>query len=80
MRCSFGGTPSLSGQKPLDICARRRGFVKACDDNDRSERMGLYLRPNLPEGETESWFKTTLAELDAGAGRGYLTTMQAVFN
>jgi len=41
MKFSFGGTPMFNGKEPLKVFSWLRKFVKACQDNDVSEGMGL---------------------------------------
>jgi len=41
MTFSFGGTPLFNGKEPLKVFSWLRKFVKACDDDDVSEGMGL---------------------------------------
>ena len=52
-KSSFGGTPLFNGKEPLKVFSWLRKFVKACDDNDVSEGMGLYLIPNFLAGDAE---------------------------
>jgi len=80
MRYYFGGTPSFSGKEPLKIFSRLREFVKACDDNDVSGGIGLYLIPMFLAGEAKTRFTRNLFESDVGAGRGALTTFPAAVN
>jgi len=54
MKFSFGGTPMFNGKEPLKVFSRLRKFVKACNDNDVSVGMGLYLLPNFLVGDAEA--------------------------
>jgi len=54
MRFPFGGTPSLNRTEPLAILSWLGKFIKACDQNEESERTGLYLLPSFLAGEEES--------------------------
>jgi len=66
MKFSFGGTPLFNGKEPLKVFSWLRKFVKACDDNDVSEGMGLYLFPNFLVGDAEARFTRNLPGSDIG--------------
>jgi len=80
MKFSFGGTPKFNGKEPLKVFSWLRKFVKACDDNDVSEGMGLYLIPHFLAGDAETRFTRNLPESDVGGGRGALGTFPAAVN
>jgi len=69
MKFSFGGTPLFNGKEPLKVFSWLRKFVKACDDNDVSEGMGLYLIPNFLAGDAEARFTRNLPGSDIGGGQ-----------
>jgi len=60
MKFSFGGTPLFNGKEPLKVFSWLQKFVKACDDNDVSEGMGLHLIPNFLAGDTDARFAPNL--------------------
>jgi len=74
MKFSFAGTPMFNGKEPLKVCSWLRKFVKACDDNDVSEGMGLYLIPNFLAGDAETRFTRNVPGSDVGGGWGALGT------
>jgi len=80
MKFSFGRTPMFNGKEPLKVFSWLRKFVKACDDNDVSERMGLYLFPNFVAGDAESRFTRNLPGSDIAGGRGSLGSFPAAVN
>jgi len=80
MKISFGGTPMFSGKEPLKVFSWLRKFVKACDDDDVSEGMGLYPIPNFLAGDAETRFTRNLPGSDDGGGRGALGTFPAAVN
>ena len=80
MKFSFGGTPMFNGKEPLKVFSWLRKFVKACDDNDVSEGMGLYLFPNFLGGDAETRFTRNLPGSDVGGGRGALGTCPTAVN
>jgi len=53
MKHSFGGFPPFSGKDPLKVVSWLRKLVKACNDNDVSERMALYAVPHFLSGDAE---------------------------
>ncbi|GAB0493373.1 hypothetical protein MMPV_004655 [Pyropia vietnamensis] len=65
---TFGATPPFTGAQPLKVFAWLRRFVKACDDNDVSEGMALYLFPHFLAGDAEARY--TLCLPDAGGHHG----------
>jgi len=80
MKLSIGGTPMLHGKEPLKIFSWLRRFVKACDDNDVSEGMGLYPIPNFLAGDAEARFTQNLRGSDIGGGQRALGSFPAAFN
>jgi len=80
MKFSFGGTPVFNGKEPLRVFSWLRKFVKACDDNDVSEGMTLYLIPNFLADEAETRFTRNLPESDGRAGRESLSTFPEAVN
>jgi len=70
MKFSIRGTPKFNGKEPLKVFSWLRNFVKACDDNDVSEGMGLYLIPNLVAGDAETRLTRNLLGSDIAGGRG----------
>jgi len=80
MKFSFGGTPMFNGKEPLKVFSWLRKFVKACDDNDVSEGMGLYLIPNFLAGDAETRFTRNLPGSDIAGGRGSLGSFPAAVN
>jgi len=80
MRFSFGGTPLFNGKEPLKVFLWLQKFVKACDDNDVSEGMGLYLIPNFLAGDAEAWFTRNLPGSDIGGGQRALGSFPAAVN
>jgi len=80
MKFSFGGTPMFNGKEPLKVLSWLRKFVKACDDNDVSEGMGLYLIPNFLAGDAETRFTRNLLGSDIAGGRGSLGSFLEAVN
>ena len=80
MKLSIGGTPMLHGKEPLKIFSWLRRFVKACDDNDVSEGMGLYPIPNFLAGDAEARFTRNLPGSDIGGGQRALGSFPAAVN
>jgi len=80
MKFSFGGTPMFNEKEPLQVFSWLRKFVKACDDNDVSEGMGLYLVPNFLAGDAETRFTRNLPRSDIAGGRGSLESFPAAVN
>jgi len=80
MKFSFGGTPMFNGKEPLKVFSWVRKFVKACDDNDVSERMCLYLIPHFLAGDAETRLTRNLPGSDIAGGRGSLGSSPAVVN
>lgn len=62
MQPRFGGHPKFSGKKPTLIFTFQRRFVKACNDNDISERKALYLMVKFMAGEAEQRFAQVLPD------------------
>jgi len=60
--------------------AKNMKFVKACDDNDVSEGMGLYLIPNFFAGDGEARFTRNLPGSDIGGGQRALGSFPAAVN
>ena len=69
VKFSFWGTPVFNGMDPLKVFSWLRKFVNACDDNDVSEGMGLYLIPNFLAGDAEARFTRNLPGSDIGGER-----------
>jgi len=80
MKFSFGGTPMFNGKEPLKVFSWLRKFVKACDDNDVSEGMGLYLIPNFLAGDPEARFTRNLPGSDIEGGQTALRSFPAAVN
>jgi len=80
MTSSFGGTPLFNGKEPRKVFSWLRKFVKACDDNDVSEGMGLYLNPKFLAGDAEARFTRNLPGSDIGGGQGVFTSFPAAVN
>ena len=80
MKFSFGGTPLFNGKEPLKVFSWLRKFVKACDDNDVSEGMGLYLIPNFLAGDAETRCTRNLPGSDIGGGQRALVSFPAAVN
>jgi len=54
VKFSSGGTPMLNGKEPLKVFSWLRRFLKARDDNDVSNGMGVYRIPNFLAGHAEA--------------------------
>jgi len=80
MKFSFEGTPIFNGKEPLKVFSWLRKFVKACDDNDVSKGMGLYLIPNFLAGNAETRFTRNLPGSDIACERGSLGSFPAAVN
>jgi len=80
MKFSFGGTPLFNGKEPLKVFLWLPKFVKACDDNDVSEGMGLYLIPNFLADDAEARFTRNLPGSDIGGGQRALGAFLAAVN
>jgi len=80
MKLSFGGTPLFNGKEPLKVISWLRKFVKACDDNEVSEGMGLYLIPNFLAGDAEARLTRNLPGSDIGGGQRALGSFPAAVN
>jgi len=70
----------FNGKEPLKVFLWLRKFVKACDDNDVSEGMRLYLFPNLLAGDAEARFARNLPGSDIGGGQRALGSFPAAVN
>jgi len=70
----------FNGKEPLKVFSWLRKFVKACDDNDVSEGMGLYLIPNFLVGDAEARFTRNLPGPDIGGGERSLGSFHAAVN
>jgi len=77
MKFSFGDTPLFNGKNPLKVFSRLRKFVKAWDDDDVSEGMGLYLIPNFLAGDAEARFTRNLPGSDIEGGQRALVSFPA---
>ncbi|GAB0497903.1 hypothetical protein MMPV_009240 [Pyropia vietnamensis] len=80
MRFSFGATATFTGEEPLRIFSWLRKFVKACDDNEVSEGMALYLIPHFLSGEAEARFTRYLPGGGSDKGVSALTTYPHAVN
>jgi len=80
MKFSFGGAPMFNGKEPLKVFSWLRQFVKACDDNDVSKGMVLYLIPNFLAGDAEARFTGNLLGSDIAGGPGSLASFPAAVN
>jgi len=80
MKFAFGGTPMFNGKEPLKALSWLRKFVEACDDNDVSEGMGLYLIPNVLARDAEAPFTRNLPGWDIGGGKRALGSFPAAVN
>jgi len=80
MKFSFGDTPMFNGKEPLKVFSWLRKFVKACDDNDLSEGMGLYRFPDFLAGDAEARFSRNLPGSDIGGRQGSLGSFPAAVN
>jgi len=80
MKFSFGGTPLFNGNEPLKVFSWLRKFVKACDDNDVSEGMGLYLIRTFLEGDAEARFTRNLQGSDIRGRQRALGSFPAAVN
>jgi len=80
MKFSFGRTPMFNGKEPLQVFSWLRKFVKACDDNDVSEGMGLYLIPNFLAGDAETRVTRNLPGSDIAGGRDSFGSSPAAVN
>jgi len=80
MKLSWGGTSIFQGKEPLKVFSWLRKFFKACDDNDVSEGMGLYLIPNFLGGDAEAQFTRNVPGLDIAGGQGSLASFHAAVN
>jgi len=67
-------------KEPLKVFSWLRNFIKACDDNDVSEGMGLYLIPNCLAGDAETRSTRNLPGSDIAGGRGSLGSFPAAVN
>ena len=70
----------FNGMEPLKVFSWLRQFVKACDDNDVSEGMGLYLIPNFLACDAETRFTRNLPGSDIAGGWGSLGSFPAAVN
>jgi len=80
MKFSFMGTPNFNEKEPLKVFSGLRNLVKACDDDDVSEGMGLYLMPNFLAGDAEARFTRNLPGSDIGGGHRALGSFPAAVN
>jgi len=80
MKFSFGGTPLFNGKEPLKVFSWLRKFVKACNDNEVSEGMGLHLILNFLAGDAEARFTRNLPGSDIGGGQRALGSFPAAVN
>ena len=80
MKFSFGGTPMLNGKESLKVFSWLRKFVKACDENEVSEGVGLYLIQNCLAGDAEARFTQSLPESAIGGGQRALGSFPAAVN
>jgi len=80
MKFYFGGTPMFNGKKHLKVFSWLQKLVKACDDNDVSKRMGLYLIPNFLAAVAERRFTRNLPGSEDWVGRGALGTFPVAVN
>jgi len=77
MTCSFGGTPMFNGMEPLKVFSWLQKFIKACEDNDVSEGMVLYLIPSFLAGDAVTQFTRNVPGSDIAGGRGSLGSFPA---
>jgi len=80
MKFSFGGTPLFNGKEPFKVFSWHRNFVKACDDSDVSEGMGLYLFRNFLAGDAEARFTLNLPGSEIGGGQRAFGSLLAAVN
>jgi len=80
MTSSLWGAPLFNGKEPLKVFSWLRKFVKACDDKDVSEGMGLYRIPNFLTGDAEARFTRNLPESENGGGHRALGSFPAAVN
>ncbi|GAB0498581.1 hypothetical protein MMPV_009927 [Pyropia vietnamensis] len=71
---------AFTGEEPLRIFSWLRKFVKACDDNEVSEGMALYLIPHFLSGEAEERFTRYLPGGGSDKGVSALTTYPHAVN
>jgi len=76
----FGGTPMFNGKEPLKVFSWLRKFVKACDDNEVSEGMVLYIIPNFVAGDAEARFTHNPPGSDTGGEQRALGSFPAAVN
>jgi len=74
MEHSFGGFPPFSGKDPLKVFSWLRKLVKACDDNDVSERMALYAVPYFLSCDAELRYVRTLPDSGTAVGVASITS------
>jgi len=70
----------FSGKEPLQVFSWPIRFVKACDDNDVSEGMGLYLIPNFLASDAQARFTRNLPGSHIGGGQMSLGSFPAAVN
>jgi len=80
MKFAFMGTLIFNEEEPLKAFSGLRNLVKACDDNDVSEGMGLYLIPNFLAGDAGARFTRNLPASDIGGGQRSLGSFPAAVN
>jgi len=61
-------SPTFNGKEPLKVFSWLGKFVKACDDNDLSEGVGLYVIPNFLAGDAEARFPRNIPGLHIAGG------------
>jgi len=74
LKHSFGGFPPFSGKDPLKIFSWLRKLVKACHDNDVSERMALYAIPHFLSGDAELRYTRELPDSGTALGVASITS------
>jgi len=80
MKHSFGGFPQFSGKGPLKVFSWLRKLVKACNDNDVSERMALYAVPHFLSGDAELRYTRELPDSGTALGVASITSYPVAVN
>lgn len=80
MKHSFTGQPNFSGQEGLMVFSWLRKLVKACNDNDVSEGMALYVIPQFLSGDAELRYARALPDSTSASGGASITSFPEAVN
>lgn len=80
MKHSFTGQPNFSGQEGLKVFSWLRKLVKACNDNDVSEGMALYVIPQFLSGDAELRYARALPDSTSASGGASITSFPEAVN